>query len=108
MSSDQVFPEIPFVLDNFVADVAIDSLRLNVNIDDVLLEVEAVRECFPAVVAESGLHAAPPLAGVGHGTTATIGTIGARAQEAASTLPHLNPAHAERVLGEVAVKVERT
>ena len=42
MSSDQVFPEIPFVLDNFVTDVAVDSLRLNVNIDDVLLEVEAV------------------------------------------------------------------
>ena len=45
---------------------------------------------------------------MGHGTTATIGTIGARAQEAASALPHLHPAHTERVLGEIAVKVERT
>ena len=66
MSSDQMFPQIPLVLDHFVTNVAIDSLRLNVHIDNVLLEVEAVWEGFPAVVAEPGLHAAPPLPGVSH------------------------------------------
>ena len=108
MSSDQMLPQIPFILDNFLTNSAINSLGLDMHVDNVLLEIEAVRECFPAVVAESGLHAAPPLAGMGHGTIANIGTIGARAQEAASALPHLHPAHTERVLGEIAVKAERT
>ena len=66
VSSDQVLPQIPLVLDHFVANVAVNSLRLNVHIDNVLLEVEAVWESFPAVVAEPGLHAAPSLPGVGH------------------------------------------
>ena len=42
MSSDQVLPQIPLVLDHFVANVAVNSLRLDVHIDNVLLEVEAV------------------------------------------------------------------
>ena len=42
MSSDQMLPQIPLVLDHFVTNVAVDSLRLNVHIDNVLLEVEAV------------------------------------------------------------------
>lgn len=42
MSSDEVLPEIPFVLDNFLTDVASDPLRLDVHVDNVLLEVETV------------------------------------------------------------------
>ena len=62
-----MLPQIPLVLDHFVTNVAVDSLRLNVHIDNVLLEVEAVGESLPAVVTEPGLHAAPPLPRVGGG-----------------------------------------
>ena len=67
MCSDQVFSEIPFIFDNFVTYCAVHPLGLDMHVDDVLLQVEAVGESFPAVVAQSRLHAAPPLPGVGRG-----------------------------------------
>ena len=65
MSGDKMFPQIPFIFDNFVTYCAVDPLGLDMHVDDVLLQVEAVGEGFPAVVAQSGLHASPPLSGVG-------------------------------------------
>ena len=61
MSSDKMFPQIPLVLHYLFTHGAGDTLRLDVYIDNVLLEVEAVAECFPAVLADPGLHAAPPV-----------------------------------------------
>ena len=62
-----MFPQIPFIFDNFVTYRAVHPLGLDVHVDDVLLQVEAVGEGFPAIVTESGLHTAPPLSGVGWG-----------------------------------------
>ena len=42
MCSDQVFSEIPFIFDNFVTNCAINPLGLDMHVDDVLLQVEAV------------------------------------------------------------------
>ena len=67
MSGYKMFPQIPFIFDNFVTYCAVHPLGLDVHVDDVLLQVEAVGEGFPAVVAQSGLHTAPPLSGVGRG-----------------------------------------
>ena len=62
MGCDQVFPEVPLVLDHLVAEGAGHALGLHVDIDNVLLEIERVREGFPAVIAYPGLHAAPSVA----------------------------------------------
>ena len=62
VSCDQVFPEVPLVLDHLVAEGAGHALGLHVDIDNVLLEIERVREGFPAVIAYPGLHAAPSVA----------------------------------------------
>lgn len=62
MGSDKVFPEIPFVLYHLRAEGAGDALRLDMYVDDVLLQVERVGEGLPAVVAQTRLHAAPPVA----------------------------------------------
>ena len=42
MGSYQMFPQIPFILYNFVTDGAVDPLRLDMHVDNVLLEIEAV------------------------------------------------------------------
>ena len=65
MRGYKMFPQIPFIFDNFVTYCAVYSLRLDMHVDYVLLQVEAIRECFPAVVTQSWLHASPPLSGVG-------------------------------------------
>ena len=67
MSSDKMFPQIPFILDNFVAHCAGDPLTLYMNIDNVLFQIEAVAERFPAVVTESRLHTSPPIPWVSWG-----------------------------------------
>ena len=67
MSGYKMFPQIPFILDNFVTYCAVYPLGLDMHVDDVLLQVEAVGESFPAVVAQSRLHTAPPLPRVGRG-----------------------------------------
>ena len=67
MSSDQMLPQIPFILDNFLTNSAINSLGLDMHVDYVLLEIEAVGESLPAVVTEPRLHAAPPLPRMGGG-----------------------------------------
>lgn len=61
MRGDEVLPEIPFVLDHLRAEGAGDALRLDVHVDDVLLQVERVGKRLPAVVAKARLHAAPPV-----------------------------------------------
>ena len=71
MSGDKMFPQIPFIFDNFVTNCAVYPLGLDMHVDDVLLQVEAVGERFPAVVAESRLHTSPPLSGVGGGRLLT-------------------------------------
>jgi hypothetical protein len=45
-----------------------------VHVDNVLLEVEAVGEGFPAVVADTWLHAAPPVTRVGNNSCAQVGS----------------------------------
>ena len=65
MRRDQVLAEVPLVLDDLLADGAGDALGLDVHVHNVLLEVEAVGESLPAVVADAGLHAAPSVARVG-------------------------------------------
>ena len=67
MSGDKMFPQIPFIFDNFVTYCAVHPLGLDMHVDDVLLQVEAVGESLPAVVPESRLHTAPPLSQVGRG-----------------------------------------
>ena len=62
MGRDEVFPEIPFVLHHLRAEGAGDALRLDMYVDDVLLQVERVGEGLPAVVAQTRLHTAPPVA----------------------------------------------
>ena len=64
MSGYKMFPQIPFIFDNFLTYCAVHPLGLDMHVDDVLLQVEAVGESFPAVVTESRLHTAPPLPGV--------------------------------------------
>ena len=64
MRGDEVLPEVPLVLDHLRAEGAGDALRLDVHVDDVLLQVERVGERFPAIVAEAGLHAPPPVSRV--------------------------------------------
>ena len=51
------------VLNNghLIAHSASYALGLDVDIDDVLFQVEAVRESLPAVLANSGLHTPPPV-----------------------------------------------
>lgn len=72
MGCHQVFSQIPFVLDHLVTNIAVDSLWLNVHIDYVLLQIEAVGECLPAVVAKSWLHTSPPLSGMGDSTAGNL------------------------------------
>ena len=67
MSCYKVFPQIPFIFDNFVTYCAVYPLGLDMHVDDVLLQIEAVGESLPAVVTESRLHTAPPLSRVGRG-----------------------------------------
>jgi len=61
VSCDQVLPQIPLVLHHLIAHSASYALGLDVDIDDVLFQVEAVRESLPAVLANSGLHTPPPV-----------------------------------------------
>ena len=42
MGSYQMFPQIPFILDNFLTNSAINPLGLDMHVDDVLLQIEAV------------------------------------------------------------------
>ena len=42
MRGYKMFPQIPFIFDNFVTYCAVDSLGLDMHVDDVLLQVEAV------------------------------------------------------------------
>ena len=42
MSGYKMFPQIPFIFDNFVTYCAVDSLGLDMHVDNVLLQVEAV------------------------------------------------------------------
>ena len=79
MGSYQMFPQIPFILYNFVTDGAVDPLRLDMHVDNVLLEIEAVRESFPAVVTEPRLHTAPPLPGVGGSLSHCRAVVGLKA-----------------------------
>ena len=64
MSGDQVLPQIPFVLHDLLADVASDSLTLDVHVDGMLLQVEAVGEGLEAVGANPRLHTLPAIARV--------------------------------------------
>ncbi len=65
VGSHEVLPQVPLVLDHLLANVARHPLRLDVHVDDMLLQVERVREGLPAVVAKPGLHASPPISRVG-------------------------------------------
>ena len=42
MSGYKMFPQIPFIFYNFLTNSAINSLGLDMHVDDVLLQVEAV------------------------------------------------------------------
>ena len=66
---DKMLAEVPLVLDHLLADRAGHALRLYVHIDNVLLQVEAIGEGLPAVVADTRLHAAPPVPRVGDPNT---------------------------------------
>ena len=79
MRGYKMFPQIPFIFDNFVTYCAVYSLRLDMHVDYVLLQVEAIRECFPAVVTEPGLHTAPPLPGVGGSLSHCRAVVGLKA-----------------------------
>ena len=46
---------------HLIAHSASYALGLDVDIDDVLFQVEAVRESLPAVLANTGLHTPPPI-----------------------------------------------
>ena len=56
-----MFPQIPFVLDHLFAEGAGYPLRLNMNIDYVLFQVERVRKGLPTIVTEARLHASPSI-----------------------------------------------
>ena len=62
---DKMLAEVPLVLHHLLADGAGHALGLHVHVDNVLFKVEAVGEGLPAVVADTWLHAAPPVARVG-------------------------------------------
>ena len=81
---DKVFPQIPFVLHHLQVKGQGDSrrmdcaqkvhllthgagnaLRLDVDIDDVLFQVEAIWESLPAVLANPRLHTSPPVPWMG-------------------------------------------
>lgn len=59
-----MLPQVPLVLHDLLANVARDALTLDVHIDGVLLQVEAVGEGLEAVGADAWLHAAPAVARV--------------------------------------------
>ena len=64
MSSDQVFPEIPLVLNNLITELTSHPLALDVDIDGMLLQIETVGKGFEAIGTDPGLHALPPIPGM--------------------------------------------